>query len=67
MRRRGTRVSKIASVPGDTHQDGARATVVGSIGPVPYQDRLVTYGYFVEWDDLPGVPVAISSWRIEPC
>lgn len=55
----GTRVSKCGSVTGDHHQDGALATVVGSMGP--YQGR---YGYFVEWDDLPGWPVGVSSERL---
>jgi hypothetical protein len=62
---KGTLVEKINSVPGnDGHGDGALATVVG-VFPAP--DDFVKehgYGYFVEWQDLPGVPVFISGTRI---
>lgn len=58
--RNGTKVSKVGSVPGDAHQDGARARVLGSIGPTP--GRL--YGYFVEWDDMPDVPTFIAGPRL---
>ena len=62
--RNGTLVEKVNSKPGDTHQDGARATIVGSLGPA---DHLTSkYGYFVVWDDIPGVPVFIAGKRIGP-
>lgn len=55
----GARVQKINSEPGDTHGDGAWATVRGSIGPA-----LGTFGYYVEWDDHPGIPVFIAGLRL---
>jgi hypothetical protein len=57
----GTRVRKINSKPDDTHRDGALATILGSLA-VPESSHI---GYFVEWDDLPGVPVAIADFRVE--
>jgi hypothetical protein len=62
--RNGTRVVKIDSMSGDTHKIGDEAVVVGSMGPIEYQGRKGVYGYFVEWDDMPGLPVMIVSWRI---
>jgi hypothetical protein len=58
----GTKVRKANSEPGDGHRDGALAVVRGSVGPDP---RWGYFGYFVEWDDLPGVPVFIASPRLE--
>lgn len=55
----GTRVSKVNSKPDDTHQDGALATVLGSIGV----DEVIAY--FVEWDDLPDIPVGIAGYRVK--
>jgi hypothetical protein len=57
----GTRVRKINSLGAkDAHQDGALATVVGSVGPLSG-----TYGYFVFWDDVPNIPCFIAGNRIE--
>jgi len=57
----GTRIAKQKSTSGDAHQDGALAIVLGSkAGPNG------TYLYFVEWDDSPGLPVAIRGDRITP-
>ena len=39
------------------------AKILFCLGQVPDQ---ATWGYFVEWDDLPGLPVFIASTRIEP-
>ncbi len=58
----GTLVAKVNSEEGDTHGDGARAKVLGSIGPVAGLPD--PYAYFVEWLDLPGVPVGIAGHRI---
>ena len=58
--RNGTRVQKVNTVAGDTHYDGALATVRGSIGPA-----LGTFGYWVVWDDMPGLPVFIAGERLE--
>jgi len=77
---KGTRVSKVNTEPGDTHQDGALGTIVGALGPVTGWQRAeliiilakkgvdgdVEYFYWVEWDDRPGIPVGIADYRIEP-
>jgi len=77
---RGTRVKKVGSKPGDSHQDGALGTIVGAWGPVTPSQRAeiiielakqringdIEYVYWVEWDDIPGIPVAITDNRIEP-
>ena len=55
----GSRVKKIGSMPGDAHSDGARGTVRASLGPVRGE-----YGYFVEWDDVPRIPVFIRGNRL---
>jgi hypothetical protein len=52
-------VQKTRTSAGDTHQDGAYATVLGSIGPY-----LGTFGYWVEWYDRPGAPVFIHGDRL---
>ncbi len=59
----GTIVVKTNSVADDGHRDGARAVVVGSLGPI-YQVGLPLYGYWVLWDDLEP-PVFIQGNRIE--
>ena len=64
--RNGTIVEKINSEPRDTHRDGARAMIVGSVGPVDDLRLPAKYGYFVVWDDMPGVPVFIAGHRIRP-
>ena len=77
---RGTRVKKVNTEPGDTHRDGALATIVGALGPTTPSQRAeliielakqgkdgdIEYIYWVEWDDIPGIPVAITDNRIEP-
>lgn len=60
---KGTRVAKLMAAVGDSHPDGALATVVGSV-PVDLITRK-GYAYCVEWDDLPGVPVWIIDYRLE--
>jgi hypothetical protein len=69
----GARVVKSLMAPGDTHELGASATVLGSIGPQPEPvnvgDRIVPAGsfvYFVAWDDQPALAVSVSSDRIAP-
>jgi hypothetical protein len=62
---RGTRVRKSVMHIGDTHQIGAMATVVASQGPMDsHEFPGVKFFYFVEWDDLPGIPVGIRSDKI---
>ena len=77
---KGTRVKKVNTKPGDTHQDGAVGTIVGAWGPLPAGQRAeliielaqkgmdgdIEYIYWVEWDDTPGIPVAITDNRVEP-
>lgn len=77
---KGTRVRKINTKPGDTHQDGDQGTTVGALGPTTGSQRTeliielakkdidgdIEYVYWVEWDDTPGIPVAITDNRIEP-
>jgi len=73
---KGTRVKKIGSKPGDGHKDGALGTIVGAWGPLTASQRaeLIISGtdedvecfYWVEWDDLPSIPVGITDFRIEP-
>ena len=57
----GARVVKVMTVKGDTHENGALATVLGSL--LAPDGR---FAYFVEWDDLPGLPVGICWNRITP-
>jgi hypothetical protein len=59
----GTKVKKINSDQTDSHQDGATATILGSVGPVLYHGKQ-TYGYWLRWDDSP-LPCFINSTRIE--
>ena len=77
---KGTRVSKICSKPGDAHQDGALGTIAGAWGPLTAGQRAelviemakkgvngdIEYIYWVDWDNIPGIPVAITDDRIEP-
>lgn len=77
---KGTRVKKISSEPGDTHHDGALGTIVGAWGPLTASQRAeliiklakkdatedIECIYWVVWDDIPGIPVAIADYRIEP-
>lgn len=61
----GTIVEKCGSVEGDAHKDGARARVLSSKAPFPHPDTgEPTFGYFVEWEDCPGLPVFISGERV---
>jgi len=74
---KGTRVEKTNSEPDDTHRDGAKGTIVGALGPAQPALRAailaggkvkrdVVFIYWVEWDDFPGMPVAIVDYRIKP-
>jgi len=58
---------KINSTALDTIRDGALGTVKEAIGPaLPESGAPGTFGYFVEWQDLGGVPVFIAGSRIRP-
>jgi len=71
---RGTRVEKVGSHEGDGHKNGALATISEYFGPIPADiigstGEVIpkgTFGYFVYWDDLPGVPVFVAGHRIRP-
>jgi hypothetical protein len=56
-----TRVAKINSGPEDDQQDGALATVLGSVRAPDAEDRIF---YFVEWDDCPRYAVGIVNTRL---
>ena len=58
----GARVCKVSFEDGDAHPIGAFATVLGSLGPVPKLNN--EFGYFVLWDDLPGVAVFTRGNKI---
>jgi len=55
----GSRVKKTGSKPGDTHKDGAFATVLGSLC-APGVGCL----YFVEFDAHPRRAVAVAYYRL---
>jgi hypothetical protein len=55
----GTRVIKVQSVEGDAHQDGSGAKVIGSLRT---PKGIV---YFVEWDDMPSLPVGVAAHRVQ--
>lgn len=56
----GTKIEKIHSVPDDAHKNGATGRVVRAVNT----KNSIIIGYFVVWDDMPGVPVFIRSSRI---
>jgi hypothetical protein len=56
----GTRVVKCTFEKGDKHAIGDLATVIGSIRH-PTDPRMF---YFVEWDDMPGVPIGVIGTKI---
>ena len=77
---KGTRVRKVNTKPGDSHEDGAQGTIVGALGPASAAQRAemiielaknsvdgdIEFIYWVVWDDMPGIPVAITDNRIKP-
>ncbi len=54
----GTVIEKVNSAPGDGHLDGSLGRVIGS------EAVAVGYAYFIEWNDVPGVPVGVLGQRI---
>lgn len=65
----GARIVKCLSVPNDTHANGARGTVLGSIRtPQAMQKDFpgVAFSYFVEWDDMPREGQFVLGSRIKP-
>ena len=57
----GTRIVKVNSEAEDAHVDGAPGVVIGSMAEPEHPGR---FGYFIEWDDMPGLPVGIVGHRI---
>lgn len=55
----GTVMAKTLSTPSDSHQDGARCIVIGSVAA----HGLI--GYFVEWTDAPGIAVFVAGHRLK--
>lgn len=60
----GTQIRKRIHEEKDAHEVGARGIVRSSLGPVPFKGK-DEFGYFVEWEDLPGVPVFVVGCKIE--
>lgn len=61
----GSRVRKNRVRPGDIHQVGALArTLSFPLGPVVRDGREI-FGYFVQWDDLPGLAVFVAGDVLE--
>ena len=59
----GTRVVKVREDPsGDLHPIGARATVIGSLGPVNVFGE--EFGYCLLWDDTPGIAIFTRGSKI---
>lgn len=47
----GSRITKVKSDIGDSHDVGATGFVIGSIGPHSDEKYHNEYGYFVQWDE----------------
>ena len=56
----GTRIRKVSSEVGDGHPDGSLGTVLGSIGA-----EGLGWGYFIEWDARPKMPVFTMALKVE--
>lgn len=69
----GARVMKVNSEPNDSHQDGVMATVVGAweVNEMAKAElrrlgkRQIKWAYWVKFDDIPDIPVAIADFRIK--
>lgn len=74
--KQGTRIVKVASEPADAHPDGSMGTIIFDMGAVGEQGAANLHAmgvlnaaaderfYFVEWDDLPGVPVGVRGAKL---
>lgn len=61
----GARVEKTEYRPGDAHQVGAKGVVICCIGgPIEHEGVPEVYGYFVQWDDFPGVYCFVAGNRL---
>lgn len=69
----GARVVKVNSELRDVHQDGALGIVVGAskvneeakVGLRRRGVKQIEWVYWIKFDDLPEVPVAIADYRIK--
>lgn len=68
----GTTVVKVRDDPADRHTIGDKAIVLSSFGPtredqadMPGFEGAGEFAYFVEWDDLRGVPIFIRGNKIK--
>ena len=57
----GTRVVKVQQELGDGTPLGARGTVLGSMRHPARPDLLA---YFIEWEALPRLAVAVMDWKL---
>lgn len=55
----GQRIIKVKSEDGDANPVGTRGRVLGSL-----YDPELGYGYFVEWETFPGLPVLVKAFKI---
>jgi hypothetical protein len=55
----GTRVIKVNASAYDPHQDGDKATVIGSFATGG------AIGYFVEWDDMLRAACLVADYRLK--
>jgi hypothetical protein len=71
----GCRVRKVLSKSGDAHADGAEGSITSVFGCTAADGVLPdgsyvpagTYGYFVQWDDVPlNLPIFVMGTRVEP-
>jgi hypothetical protein len=70
----GTRIEKANSEPLDGHRDGAQGVILSFAGRLEAGHRLgnallvpeTVWAYFIEWDDMPGVPVGIATKLSRP-
>jgi hypothetical protein len=64
-----SRVIKVCSRPNDYHKDGARGMVVGAFNlpePKPTIDgRRIKTVYWVEFENMPGMPIEVLDFRIQ--
>ena len=63
----GTKIVKAVREAGDTHDVGARGTVLGSYkspGGLPGALARIKYWYFIEWDDNPKAAVGTVDFKV---
>lgn len=68
---KGTRIEKCNTKPGeDGHPDGVQGAVVAVMynltdNPLQHEGHTCHGVYMIEWDDLPGIPVAVVDYRVK--